>query len=219
MKYTLEDARRIVLNCAKQYQNRLLDKKLLIIYRERLDNTIRYIEVEFHDHNYQHLTGLEFIDRNGHMYRGRSKYFFRKCIENKLTTKDIRFRKDGTAQLKLRALPVLMDITKVTKIAGCYNGSRPYLYVDKVIGNVHFCLGLSKTSSAYVPSSALLADIKELTESPSQVLAVIQKGCDDDIYATVKHVAKGLDMSNLTLPSEIRNKIDLTGYTYMGKKQ
>lgn len=147
MKYTLEDARRIVLNCAKQYQNRLLDKKLLIIYRERLDNTIRYIEVEFHDHNYQHLTGLEFIDRNGNVYRGRSKDFFRKCIENKLTTKDIRFRKDGTAQLKLRALPVLMNITKVTKIAGCYNGSRPYLYVDKFIGNVNFCLGLSKTNS------------------------------------------------------------------------
>lgn len=217
MKYTLEDARRIALSCAKQYQSKLLDKRLFIIYRERLDDSIRYIEVEFHDHNYQHLTGLEFIDENGHAYRGRSKDFYRKCIENKLTTRAIRFKKDGTTQLKLRALPVLMNITKVTKIAGCYNDSRPYLYVDKVIGNVNFCLGLSKTGGVYVPSSALLADIKELTDSPSQVLAVLQKECDNDIYVTVKHVAKGLDLSNLILPSEIRDKIDLTEYTYIGK--
>jgi len=34
MKFTMEDARRRVLNCAKQYQQKLLNKKLIIIYRE-----------------------------------------------------------------------------------------------------------------------------------------------------------------------------------------
>ena len=33
-------------------------KKLIIIYRERQDNLIHYIEVVFHERNYQHLTGL-----------------------------------------------------------------------------------------------------------------------------------------------------------------
>lgn len=59
MKFTKEDARRRVLNCAKQYQQRLLNKKLIIIYREKKGNVIRYIEVVFHERNYQHLTGLE----------------------------------------------------------------------------------------------------------------------------------------------------------------
>ena len=59
MKFTKEDARRRVLNCAKQYQQRLLNKKLIITYREKKDNVIRYIEVVFHERNYQHLTGLE----------------------------------------------------------------------------------------------------------------------------------------------------------------
>ena len=43
MKYSKEEARRKVLNCAKQYQNKLLNKKLIIIYRERKDNCKRQV--------------------------------------------------------------------------------------------------------------------------------------------------------------------------------
>ena len=38
MKFTKEEARRRVLNCAKQYQKKLLNKKWIIIYREKQDN-------------------------------------------------------------------------------------------------------------------------------------------------------------------------------------
>ena len=107
MKYTKEEARRVVLNCAKLYQQKLLNKRFMIIYRERLDNRIRYIEVVFLERNYQHLTGLELV--------------------------------------------------------------------DKVIGGINFCLGLSKEMDYFVPSSALLENIKNLTDSPSQVLAILEK--------------------------------------------
>lgn len=152
MKFTKEDARRRVLNCAKQYQQKLLNRKLIIIYRERQNNEIRYIEVVFHERNYQHLTGLELIDN-----------------------------------------------------------------VDKVIGGVNFCLGLSREDNVYVPSSALLEDIKKLTDSPSQVLAIMEKGSDMDIYSTVKHVAKGLNLHNIILPDEIDNMVNLESYVYRGK--
>ncbi len=217
MKFTMEDARRRVLNCAKQYQQRLLNKKLIIIYREKRDNVIRYIEVVFHERNYQHLTGLELIDNNGDVLRNQSMNFYRKCIENKLSVDELRFKLDGTTQLKLEALPVLMDITKITKITGDYNNIRPYLFVDKVIGGVNFCLGLSRDDNVYVPSSALLEDIKRLTEAPSQVLAILEKDVDADIYSIIKHVAKGLNLSNITLPQEINAMIDLKNYTYKGK--
>ena len=141
-----------MLNCAKQYQQKLLNRKLIIIYRERQNNEIRYIEVVFHERNYQHLTGLELIDN-----------------------------------------------------------------VDKVIGGVNFCLGLSREDNVYVPSSALLEDIKKLTDSPSQVLAIMEKGSDMDIYSTVKHVAKGLDLHNIILPDEIDNMVNLESYVYRGK--
>lgn len=121
MKFTKEDARRNVLNCAKQYQKKLLNKKFLVIYRERRDSMIRYIEVAFYERNYQHLTGLELIDREGNVLRKQSVNFYRKCIENKLGIEEFRFKVDGTTHLKQAALPVLMDITKITKITGDYS--------------------------------------------------------------------------------------------------
>lgn len=218
MKYSKEEARRKVLNCAKQYQNKLLNKKLIIIYRERKDNQIHYIEVAFYDRNYQHLTGLELIDDEGNILKHQAKNFYRKCIENKLSIKEFQFKADGTTHLKLAALDSLTDVSKITKITGDYNGIRPYLYVDKIMGGVNFCLGLSKEDDAYVPSSALLEDIKKLTDAPSQVLAILEKGVDDNnIYSTVKHVAKGLNLNNITLPDEIKQMISLENYVYKGK--
>ena len=216
MKFTKGDARRRVLNCAKQYQQKLLNKKLIVIYRERQDNAIHYIEVAFHERNYQHLTGLELIDKEGNVLRNQSMNFYRKCIENKLGLEEFRFKQDGTTHLKLAALPVLMDITKITKITGNYNNVRPYLFVDKVMGGVNFCLGLSKVADTFVPSSALLEDIKKLTDTPSQVLAILEKEADGKIYSTVKHVAKGLNLNTIILPDEMKAMIDLDNYVYKG---
>jgi hypothetical protein len=209
MKFTKEDARRRVLNCAKLYRQKLLNKKMLIIYRDRNDNKIRYIEVVFYERNYQHLTGLELVGKDGRVQKNQSVNFYRKCIENKLSTEEIQFKKDGTSQLKLEALPVLMDVTKITKITGDYNYSRPYLLVDKIIGGVNFCLGLSKEEDVYVPSSALLENIKRLTDAPSQVLVILEKDIDEALYSIVKHVAKGLNLENIRLSDEINAMIDL----------
>lgn len=217
MKFTKEDARRNVLNCAKQYQKKLLNKKFLVIYRERRDSMIRYIEVVFYERNYQHLTGLELIDREGNVLRKQSVNFYRKCIENKLGIEEFRFKVDGTTHLKQAALPVLMDITKITKITGDYNHMRPYLLVDKVVGGVNFCLGLSKEDDIYVPSSALLEDIKNLTDTPSQVLVILEKETLEEIYMVVKHVAKGLNLNSLVLPDEIKDMISLDNYVFKGK--
>lgn len=89
--------------------------------------------------------------------------------------------------------------------------------VDKVMGGVNFCLGLSREDNVYVPSSALLEDIKRLTETPSQVLAILEKNFDTDIYSAVKHVAKGLNLNEITLPQEINAMINLENYVYRGK--
>ena len=217
MKFTKEDARRRVLNCAKQYKQKLLNKKLIVIYRERKDNTIRYIEVAFYERNFQHLTGIELLDKDGNVLYHQALNFYRKCIENKLGINEIQFKSDGTSHLKLQALPTLMDVTKITKITGDYNNVRPYLFVDKVMGGVNFCLGLTKENKEYVPSSALLEDIKKVTDAPSQVLAIFEKDANSEIYENIKHVAKGLNLNHIQLPSEISNMIDLKNYVYKGK--
>ncbi len=215
MKFTKEEARRIVINCAKQYEKKLLNKKILIIYRDRHDNKICYIEVVFLKRNYQHLTGLELINKDGKVLEKQSVNFYRKCYNNKLSLNEFVFKEDGTTHLKLAALPTLMNITKITKIIGEYNNVRPYLYVDNVIGNVNFCLGLSKEDNLYFPSSALLENINNLTDAPSQVLAIFEKNCNDNnMYQKIKHVAKGLNLNKLNLPDNIKNIISLNEYVY-----
>lgn len=45
--YSLEEARKIVMDCAKQYEKNLLNKNFIIIYRDRLSNQIKDLEVFF----------------------------------------------------------------------------------------------------------------------------------------------------------------------------
>ncbi len=210
--YSIEEARRIIMQCAKQYDKNLLNKKFLIIYRDKSDNNIKCIELFFNKKNYQHLTGVEMIDADGNVREHVSELFYIKCLNNTLSKKEIRFKKDGTTNLKLAALPIIMTIHKVTKITGDYNYIRAYLRADKLIGNVNFCLGLNKTGSHYVPVSALLENIKNLTDVSSQVLAVFSKELTEDIYKNIRHVAKGVNLNNINLPKDILTKICLDEY-------
>ena len=215
--YTLEEARHIVMQCAKQYKANLLDKQFILIYRDRNDNKVKALELEFEKGNYQHLTGIEMIDEDGNIREHVSKLFYSKCLNNQLAKDEIQFKKNGTTNLKLLALPVMMGIHKVTKIAGDFNYSRPYLVADKVIGNVNFCLGLRQADEYYVPVSALLEDIKQLTNVQSQVLAILSRESGEEHYTNIRHVAKGLNLNNLTIPQDIVEKISLLNYVPKNK--
>ncbi|MDE6251345.1 MAG: hypothetical protein K2M78_01720 [Lachnospiraceae bacterium] len=111
--YSINEARKIALNCAKQYDKNLNGKNYIIIYRERTSNHIKSIEVKFDTDNYQHLTGIEMIDSYGNFRKNVADLFYSKCIKNTLRKDEIRFKNDGTTNLKLRALPILMNIQKI----------------------------------------------------------------------------------------------------------
>ena len=83
--FTLEEARRIVMKWAKQYQTNLLGKKFIFIYRDRSDNQVKAFELKFDKGNYQHLTGIELIDEDGNMREHVSELFYSKCLNNKLS--------------------------------------------------------------------------------------------------------------------------------------
>ena len=152
------------------------------------------------------------IDEYGKVREHVSELFYSKCLNNQLAKDEIQFKKNGTTNLKLLALPVMLGIHKVTKIAGDFNYSRPYLVADKVIGNVNFCLGLRQADEYYVPVSALLEDIKQLTNVQSQVLTILTRGSNSEKYSDIRHVAKGLNLNNLTIPDDIAEKISLENY-------
>lgn len=212
--YTKEEARTIVMQCAKSYNKKLAGRKFIFIYRDKADNNIKFFEVYFGKENYQHLTGLELLDADGKVREHVAELFYEKCLNNRLGKNEIRFKQDGTTNLKLAALPMLTKIQEVTKIAGGYNGIRPYLVADKIVGNVNFCLGLLQDSKYdyYVPVSSLLEDIKKLTNEPSQVLAIFSKDNLENIYKKICHVAKGVNLNHLTIPEQIMELISLEEY-------
>ena len=216
MKLTKEEAVKKLFIYAKIYQDKRLNKMFLIIYKDRINLKLNYIEVLFLKRNFQHLTGIDLIDKNGNILHGQSHNFFRKCIQKKLTPKEIAFKQDGTTQLKFEALPTLMNINKVTKIVGDYNNLRPYLCVDKVVGGVNFCLGLkqNRDDDLYFPASALNFDIRDLSIYSSQVIAIFSKENIESIYETVQYTAKGVNLNNINFPLDIKNVIKLTNYTY-----
>ena len=215
--YSLEEVRKIVMDCAKQYEKNLLNKNFIIIYRDKLSNQIKDLEVFFGKENYQHLTGIELIDEDGNIREHVSKLFFEKCIKNTLSKEEFQMKKDGTTNLKLQALPTIMEIHKVTKIAGDFDYSRPFLVADKVVGNINFCLGLKCINEFFVPVSALMENIKSITTNQSQVLAILSKEAADLIYSNIRHVAKGLNLNNLVIPENIKSKITLENYIFKSK--
>lgn len=80
--------------------------------------------------------------------------------------------------------------------------------MDKLIGNVNFCLGLKEIQEdgCYVPVSTLLEDIKSLTDVQSQVLAIFSKEMSEEIYKNIRHVAKGVNLHQIQIPQHICEK-------------
>ena len=214
-KDTIQEARHKVMNCSKQYQKSLENNEFLIVFRDRKDNGIKFIELVFLARNYQHLTGINMIDEDGNVLDHHAEDFYRKCVENQLRISEIGFREEGMSHLKLQALDAITRFTSITKIAGDSNGNQPYLVVDKLVGGVNFCLGLRIDGDIgkYVPVSALQKDIKELTLNPSQVLFIMER-CygDSGRYKKIRHVAKGLNLTNIVLPEDVVNMISLEEY-------
>ena len=213
MIFTKEQAISIAIRCAKEYKAKLANRALLVIYRDRMSNEIKSVEIVFRPSNFQHLTGIIMVDRNGEERSGCALEFFRKCTSIPFLTKDeVRFKEDGTTFLKLSALPCLMDFSRITKICGNYNGSKNNLEADAIAGGVNFSLAISKTEASndeFFPRSALLEDIRNLVDNPSQVLAIFRKAISDDKYSDLQYVAKGTVFQNIVLPSEISDKINL----------
>ena len=49
--YTKEEARTIVMQCAKIYEKRLVGRQFIYIYRDKFDNTVKCFEVYFGKEN------------------------------------------------------------------------------------------------------------------------------------------------------------------------
>lgn len=211
--YTKKEALRIIIATAKEYAKMLEGLNYLFIFRDRTSNEIEYFESVFLPRNYQHLTGVEFLDTAGNLQKN-SVFFYHKCIDNILAEDEFRFKEDGTTPLKLEALPKLVQFLRFSKMTALYNGIGPKLMVDRVAGTTNYCLGFIKDGDYFVPSSCLLEDIRKLGDNPSQILAIMSKKANqsEPIYKEIRYVAKGVPLNKLKLSDELSRLISLEKY-------
>lgn len=210
----LKNAIRIITIAAKDYSKTLDGHNYIFIYKNRNTNQIEYFESIFLARNFQHLTGIEFIDNQGNLLQNPTQ-FYQKCVSSTLKENEIRFKTDGTTELKLQALPLIVNFLKASKMTATYNSIRPKLSVDRLAGTTNFCLGFTKDKNYYVPSSCLLEDIRNLADVTYQILAIFSKPATKTapIYKDVRYVAKGIKLNHLTFPDDLSALISLENYT------
>lgn len=199
------EALNIISNCAKLYEENLVNRNLLFIYGS--PRHPEYFESLFLPRNFLHLTGVK-LKESIKSDTG----FFSMVRKNEIGYNDIILDRKEIIERKLTALPSLMNIHNTAKMVGLYDSSRPLLNTDVFAGGVKTCLGFVDSSNGYfVPNTALKEDIRKLTKKPQQrILAVFRKRTNDKIYQEVCKTAKGIVLEDINFPSELKDKICLT---------
>lgn len=119
--YNKEDALKIIINAAIEYEERLRDNHFLIIYSQ--NNKISAVQVGFRDSNYLHMTGVK--------SRLSAPVFYDSCIKKKLSERDFEFDKNGRVQQKLMVLPYLPDLLYNNCMVGDFINSGICIKADK----------------------------------------------------------------------------------------
>lgn len=198
----IADAIRIVITCAKIYEEELCGKHVLFIYQSKAK--LDYIETRFMKQNFLHLTGVK--------YSNNSKNFFRECRESKLVANSIALDSNGTTELKLRILPQIVRINRSARMIGDYNNSKALLVTEKLVGGVCGCIGFVRDGHIFVPNTALNEDIRDISRNNcSRILAVFTKPSESTIYRTPTYVAKGVDISDVLYYRNVMHLFEISG--------
>jgi hypothetical protein len=136
---------RTIQNCAALYKENLSGKNLLFV--TTYDNSALCFETFFAPQNFKHLTGVK--------SRLNSDQFFRASIGRRLSEDDITLPRDGTVDLKLDALPQLMNIHTSARMVGDYDNTKPLLITDKFAGTVTAAMGFVCINNFYMPNTTL----------------------------------------------------------------
>lgn len=198
-KYSKEQALKIVQKCAVKYQEHLLNKSILFLATNKHKHIIP-VEVFFTKRNFQHLTGLK-TDRATIP----ATRFFDLCIDERLSVDDYWIPDDGTTDLKLDILPMLISKNLSANSIGDFNGTGIDLYTEKLAGSIKGCMGfrIDADTGLLMPNTVLNKDIRECTKSPQyRIIATYRKRIKDERYFEIVYAAKGIIWDEIHLSDE-----------------
>lgn len=154
--------------------------------------------------NFKHLTGIKCKKTKS------SIEFYKQCLNNKLSYKDIEVKLNGTTRLKLEILPQLVNIGRNAKLVANYDNSKINLYTEKIIGNVRCCIGFIKKEKYYLPNTIIKQDIREIAEKNTinRIVVILEKNIKDKKYKSITYIKDGINMYNIAKKLNITEKID-----------
>ena len=136
------------IKSAKDYEKVLRNNRYLLICRNNAKNIIECLEIRFPEYAYQHLTGLELSQTTT---LKSSTDFYNACLQNKLSEKDVVIEDTLMVEVKLSILPQLINFVHYSRMTVVFNGGRPYLKCDKVVGTTNFSMAIKKSETFYIP--------------------------------------------------------------------
>ncbi len=200
------EALAIIFNCAEKYEKNLKNKNLLFVCMDR-NKKLSYMEVEFNASNFLHLTGVKLTDEFKNDFKGVERFakvFYKKCLVKRLRIKDFDFSDDGTTQLKLTVLPMLMEENLSANSIGDYDVFKPRLYTEKTAGNIKGCMGFvfDENAKKLIPNTILNEDIRNISSNQKRIILTYQKNKGKKEYSKIIYKAKKIDWSSICFSKE-----------------
>ena len=195
-----------IVNAASFYAKELVGHSIAVMFMDSSTSVESYI-AHFGERNFMHLTGVCHTS----IKHFDARRFFHLALEGRLIQDDFKMIDRHTTRRKLDVLEsTLKGITHATMI-GTYNNSGPLLVTDKIIGNVHSCIGFmtDRATGLNYPNTLLNTDVRQKLHNYKRVCAIFRKRDDEESYSEMTHVVKNMPWKIIQFPSDLKYLKDI----------
>jgi hypothetical protein len=129
------------------------------------------------------------------------------ALKRRLSINDFELSIDGTTEMKLRVLPIILKSQSLSaNMAGDYFSRKPVLLTDKLAGGVKGCVGFvyDDTLKCYVPNTVLNEDIRFNIRERQRVILAYKKDIEEGEYNERVYQAKKINWNTIELPDEYK---------------
>ena len=198
-KYDKKAALKIMIEAAKQYEEKLNDKHFLIVYRE--GKYIKTVDVGFRDMNFLHMTGVK--------TRLSAQQFYAACLESKLSEYDFEIDNKGKVQQKLIVLPYLPELLYHQCMIGDFINSGICIRADYFVGDAKAVLsvGFRTGKKTDFPVTLYKEDVRKLSQPTNKVLAIFSKHYKEQHYDNCTYLAKNQSIHELRVSDKVSEMI------------
>lgn len=192
-------ARKIIVEAAKEYRDKLLDRHFAIIYS--VEEGYKCTYVGFRDMNFLHLTGVS--------TKLSAQQFFLACIDGKLSECDFEVDGRGKVRQKLEVLPYLSDLLYNSCMIGDFIRSGVYIKADYFVGDSKktLSLGFRKCKKTDYPVTLYSEDIRKMSHPTNKVLAIFMKRYDEEHYMECTYLAKDQNIQEFLSQDVMKERV------------